>query len=129
MTHRFIGAMITAACLGFAPALSAAPPETPRDLYTRALAQERQVRDDATHPTLQQMRRVVAIYESLVRRHPASSYCDNALWQGGNLAALAYQRFGDEADRKTAARLLAQLKTEYPSSRLVAKVPDALAAL
>ena len=49
-----------------------------------------------------QMRRVVGSYESLVRKHPASGYCDNALWQAANLASLAYERFGDDADRKTA---------------------------
>ena len=113
MKYFNLGALITAACLVLAPALSAAGrPETPRELYTRALAQERQVRDDATHPTLAQMRRVIALYESLVRKHPTSGYCDNALWQGGNLAALAYQRFGDEADRKKATRLLTMIKTE-----------------
>jgi N-acetylmuramoyl-L-alanine amidase len=130
MKQRFIGAMITAACLASASALSAAgQPETPRELYTRALAQERQVRDDATHPTLVQMRRTIALYESLVRKHPSSGYCDNALWQAGNLAALAYQHFGDDADRKTATRLLTQLQTQYPSSKLVAKVADALGGL
>jgi N-acetylmuramoyl-L-alanine amidase len=129
MKHRFLGAIVTAACMASATALAAAPPETPRELYTRALAQERLVRDDATHPTLAQMRRVVALYESLVRKHPASGYCDNALWQGGNLAALAFERFGDEADRRSATRLLTLLKTGYPASKLVAQVPDALAQL
>jgi N-acetylmuramoyl-L-alanine amidase len=128
MKHRLLGAIVTAACLA-APALAAGTPETARDTYTRALAQERLVRDDATNPTLEQMRRVIAIYEGLVRRHPTSGYADNALWQAGNLAALAYQRFGDEVDRKTAARLLTHLKAGYPSSRLAAQVDGALSSL
>jgi N-acetylmuramoyl-L-alanine amidase len=130
MRQRFISAIIAVASMASATALAAgAGPDAPRDLYTRALAQERQVRDEATHPTLAQMRRVVALYESLVRKHPSSGYCDNALWQAGNVAALAYQRFGDEADKKTATRLLTQLQSAYPSSKLIAKIPDALTTL
>jgi N-acetylmuramoyl-L-alanine amidase len=130
MRQRFIGAIITVAWVASATALAtAAGPDAPRELYTRALAQERQVRDEATHPTLAQMRRVIALYESLVRKHPSSGYCDNALWQAGNVAALAYQHFGDEADKKTATRLLTQLQSAYPSSKLIAKIPDALTAL
>ena len=76
-----------------------------RDMYTRALTQERTIRDASSHATADRMRRVVAAYEALVRRYPSSGYCDNALWQAGNVSALAYQRFGDEADRKAAIRL------------------------
>src|SRR5262245_28324005 len=106
MKHAFLGALLTAACLATA---AQAAGETVRDLYTRAMAQERLVRDEATKPTLAQMRRVVAMYESLVRKHPASGYCDNALWQAANVASLAYERFGDEADRRTSTRLLTLL--------------------
>ena len=130
MTHRIVGAIVTAACLAATPVLSAAgAPQTPRELYTRAMARERVVRDEGNKPTLEQMRRVVALYESLVRKHPASGYCDNALWQAANLASLAYERFGDEADRKTAARLLAALKSQYPSSKLIAQSGELLASL
>src|SRR4029453_1646972 len=127
MKHGFLGAIVTAACL--ATAAQARAGETGRELYTRAMAQEQQVRDDATKPTLAQMRRAIALYESVVRKHPASGYCDNALWQGANLAALAYDRFGDEADRRTAARLLSLLKSEYPSSKLLPQASDTLASL
>ena len=66
MKHRFLGAIVTAACLASAVPLAAGgPPETAREIYTRALAQERTVRDAAAQPTLQQMRHVVALYESL----------------------------------------------------------------
>src|SRR6266700_1457967 len=85
-----------------ATAMPAAGAQTARDMYNSALAQERAVRDEATKPTLVQMRRVVTSYEQIVRKHPVSEYCDNALWQAANLAVLAYQRFGDEADRKRA---------------------------
>jgi len=127
MKHGFLGAIVTAACLAAAPQARAG--ETVRELYTRAMAQERLVRDDATKPTLAQMRRVVALYESLVRKHPASGYCDNALWQAANVASLAYERFGDDADRRTASRLLTLLKTGYPASKLLPQASDTLASL
>src|SRR3954467_1753849 len=99
MRHAITGAVLTAACLwGALPAQA----QTPRDTYTRAMAQERLVRDEANNPTLPQMRRVVALYESLVRKHPVSGYCDNALWQAANLASLAFERFGQQADPKAA---------------------------
>jgi N-acetylmuramoyl-L-alanine amidase len=126
MRYRVFAALVTVACL--APQFVAAA-EPARDLYTRALAEERVVRDAANKPTLAQMRRVVALYESVVRKHPASGYCDNALWQAANLAALAYQRFGSDADRKTASRLFTLLAQEYPSSKLVSQATTAAADL
>ena len=137
MKHGILAALLAAAC-----AMSAVPSpafamgaagsraaDAARDMYDRALARERVLRDDANSATLVQMRRVVASYESLVRRHPASGYCDNALWQAGNLAALAYERFGDEADRKAALKLFARLASGYPSSKFVARAVDARATL
>ena len=123
MRYRVFAALVTVACL--APAFVQARSEPARDLYNRALGEERVVRDEANKPTPAQMRRVVALYESVVRKHPGSGYCDNALWQAANLAALAYQRFGREADRKAATRLFTLLAQEYPSSKLV---PHAAAA-
>ncbi len=112
-----------------APAIAEAragrPAEGVRDLYTRAMALERTVRDEANRPTVAQLRRAVASYEAVVRKHPASGYCDNALWQAANLAALAYERFGHEVDKQSAARLLTLLANEYPGSKLVARVKEA----
>src|SRR5829696_191069 len=124
MKQRFLAALVTAASLLSAEPARAA--DTARDMYNRALAQERQVRDDAAQATAAQMRRVVVLYETIVRRHPASGYSDNALWQAANLAALAYDRFGSDADRRTAARLFTLLAKEYPSSKLVARATGAL---
>lgn len=129
MRYRVFAAFVTVACLVPAVAVAKAGAEQVRDLYNRALAAERVVRDDANRPTLAQMRRVVALYENVVRQHPASGYCDNALWQAANIAALAYQRFGSEADRKTATRLFTLLAREYPSSRLVPQATAAAADL
>jgi N-acetylmuramoyl-L-alanine amidase len=129
MKYRLLAALATATCL-LVPARGAADPQpaTARAMYTRTLEQERAVRDDANKPTLVEMRKVVAGYEAVVRKHPASGYCDNALWQGGNLAMLAYQRFGDETDRKTASRLFNLLVKGYPTSKLVKGAREALAA-
>ena len=94
--------------------------------YSRALGQEKYVRAKMPPPTLRQIRSAVASYEGIVRRFPASAYCDNALWQGANLALLAHERFGEAEDERTAVRLLTQLRTQYPASSLV---PGAVALL
>jgi len=100
----------------------------PRELYTRALAQERAIRDADRPVTVQQLREAVAAYERVVDNYPASGYSDNALWQAGNIALLAFQRFGAQADRKTGLRLLKQLEEGYPSSSLLAGIDEAVAA-
>src|SRR6266568_1745286 len=127
MKHLMCAALVAVAW--GATAMPAAGAQTARDMYNSALAQERAVRDEATKPTLVQMRRVVTSYEQIVRKHPVSEYCDNALWQAANLAVLAYQRFGDEADRKRAARLFTSLAKGYPTSKLVPRAREALASL
>ena len=69
MRYRILAAVTTATCL-LIPARGAAAPQptTARAMYTRALEQERTVRDDANKPTLPDMRKVVAAYEAgLVR--------------------------------------------------------------
>ena len=132
MTHRLLTA-IAGAALVSAAALACPSPvlaqAAARDMYTRALAQERTIRDASSHATAAQMRRVVASYEALVRRHPSSGYCDNALWQAGNVAALTWQRFGNEADRQAALRLFDLLAREYPASKLVPQAKTALSDL
>jgi N-acetylmuramoyl-L-alanine amidase len=106
---------------------SVAHAQPPRDLYARALASDRAVRDARQAPTLRQLRAAVAAYERVVRRYPASGYADNALWQGGELSRLAWERFGNEADRRTGVRLLKLLQAGYPSSSLLSGIDDALA--
>ena len=98
-------------------------------LYNRALARERTVRDAGDRARVRQLRAAVASYEKIVRRFPASAYCDNALWQGANLALIAYERSGDVADRDHALRLLSQLQRGYPSSSLRSRVPPLIADL
>jgi N-acetylmuramoyl-L-alanine amidase len=126
MTLR-TGAVIvlaTALVVGW-PAVSSA--QTAKELYTQALTQERTVRDAGRAPTLRQIRSVVAAYERVVRRYPGSGYADNALWQAGDLSRLAWERFGNEADRRTGIRVLKLLQSDYRSSPFVSRVDEALA--
>jgi N-acetylmuramoyl-L-alanine amidase len=107
----------------------AAPPV--RTMYVEAMAREAAVRaaladESASDSVLKLVRTVVASYESIVRRHPTSSYCDNALWQGGRLALDAFERFGEPLDRATGIRLLRFLAAEYPTSKLARQVPQIL---
>ncbi len=120
------GAVLLAGLLALgAPATVAA--QTPHDLYARALATERTLRAAERPPTARQIRSVVTAYQRIVHRYPRSGYADNALWQAGNLSLLAYERFGQEADKKTGIRLLSQLRAAYPSSSLLPRVPTVLA--
>jgi N-acetylmuramoyl-L-alanine amidase len=106
----------------------AAAAQPARDLYTNALLRDRAVRDASQSATRQQIRAAVAAYERVVRRHPKSGYCDNALWQAAELSRLAWDRFGEEVDRRTAVRLLALLKSGYPSSPFARQIDKAVAA-
>ena len=124
-TLRIGAVLLLVLTIGPAAGISEAAQGAPT-LYSRALGRERVLRNAAPPATLQQIRSLVAAYEKIVHRYPASAYCDNALWQAGNLAILAYGRFGKTADRDTAVRLLTHLKEQYPSSSLVARVGDAL---
>jgi len=135
MKHSVLAVLIGCACLAAAPAPAAAAParraaaDGARDLYNRAMTQERSLRDETAKPTLAGMRRVVAFYDGIVRRFPASGYADNALWQAANLSALAFERFGDDTDRKAALRFFARLTKGYPSSTLAKQSSDAVARL
>lgn len=115
--------VVVAAIASEGVAVAAQPAES---LYTRALAREREIRGVASRATLTKMRAVVQSYEALVRRYPRSGYCDNALWQGGNLALLAFDRFGQPADKRTGLRLLAHLRAGYPASSLAARAAEVI---
>ena len=106
---------------------SIAAAQPPRQLYTQALARDRSVRDARQAATLRQIRAAVAAYERVVRKYPASGYADNALWQASELSRLAWDRFGEESDKRTGVRLLKQLQAGYPASSLISGVDQALA--
>jgi hypothetical protein len=92
------------------PGVEAVSAQTVRTMYSRALARERTIRDAGNGPSLSRVRGAIAAYEAIVRRYPASAYCDNALWQAANLSLLAYERFADAADWQRGRRLLTQLR-------------------
>jgi N-acetylmuramoyl-L-alanine amidase len=108
--------------------MQAAPQDTEsaESIYTRALTRERELRDDANTTTAAELRAVVQTYERLVRRFPRSGYCDNALWQAGNLALLAFERFDNTLDRRTAVRLLTHLQKGYPASSFTSRAAELL---
>jgi N-acetylmuramoyl-L-alanine amidase len=125
MTLRTRALMIVGAVLLTTGIAYAQPPRT---MYTQALARDRAVRDARQASTLKQIRAAVAAYERVVRKYPASGYSDNALWQAGQLCQLAWERFGDDSDRRTGVRLLKQLQAGYPSSSLASGIDEALGA-
>lgn len=100
--------------------------QTAAVLYQRATTREAAARKN---PTVANVRAVVASYEQVVLRHPRSGYCDDALWNGAELARFGWERFKQESDRKTAERLYAWLRREYPASAKTKQVATSLAAL
>ena len=119
MSKTIAVVLLAAACVAGSPVDALA--QSAKTLYTRALERERTLRDAPRKPTLKQMRAVVASYEAIVRRYPTSGYSDNALWQAANLSFLAFDEFGDAADRRTGLRLMTMMRKEYPHSSLVAR--------
>jgi N-acetylmuramoyl-L-alanine amidase len=122
VAERVLTGLVLVAMAGIAEAAMPA-----RTMYSTALAREHTARTMLDEPAaspeavLKDIRSVIAAYEALVRRHPASGYCDNALWQAGELAGDAFGRFAEERDRQAAVRLLRTLVAQYPTSSLVAK--------
>jgi N-acetylmuramoyl-L-alanine amidase len=100
-----------------------------RSMYESAARREETLRKAPAHASLADIRAIVAAYERVVRRYPASAYCDNALWQAAGLARLAWERYGQEQDRSAALTLLAHLRREYSASSLVPRIPEAVKQL
>jgi N-acetylmuramoyl-L-alanine amidase len=128
MTLRHSATVLMLACTLAAP-VAANGDNSARALYERAMSRERAIRSaDQDQTTLTEFRRVISAYVVVVRRFPGSGYSDNALWQAGNLAWLAFQRYGDAQDRDTAIRYLTRLKSEYPTSSLRRDADEVLRA-
>src|SRR3954468_23306714 len=128
MTLRHSATALLVACTLAAP-VAASGDSAARTLYERAMSRERDIRSaDQEQTTVEDLRRVIGAYDLVVRRFPASGYSDNALWQAGNLAWLAFQRFGETRDRDAAMKYLTRLKREYPSSPLRSGADEVLRA-
>jgi N-acetylmuramoyl-L-alanine amidase len=128
MTFRH-GAILLLTCWLAPTAANAGPGPSPRALYARALEREGDLRSGNPPGTPAQFRSVIAAYESVVRRFPGSGYSDNALWQAANLALLITQQHGEEADKRTALRLLTRLKSQYPASSLSSRADELIREL
>jgi N-acetylmuramoyl-L-alanine amidase len=126
---RTHGAILLLTCWLAPTTAHAAAPPSARALYERALEREAAVRSGNPPPTAAQVRQVITAYETVVRRFPASGYCDNALWQAANLALLIAQQYGQDADKREALRLLAQLKSQYPASSLASRADELIRGL
>ena len=117
---------LAAALLTLAAAVPAFAGPSAKGLYERALekekvAREQLARDSASRPALATARIAVAGYERVVRTYPRSGYCDNALWQAAELSATLWSAFGEDADRRRAARLHTMLTRGYPTSPFVSR--------
>jgi len=98
----------------------------PAALYQQALRREtllRQELDAAQTGTsggllLDRIRILIGSFEDLARLFSKSDTTDDSLSHGGLLAADAFAKFGEGADRDTALRLLKQLAARFPNSSL-----------
>jgi N-acetylmuramoyl-L-alanine amidase len=123
----FIAAAIVLASVASAQSLSV------RMLYADALAKETAVRAalsarNTPLSVLKAVRTVVADFEALVRRHPTSAYCDDALWHAARLSSDAFTRLGEERERVAAQRLLRTLALQYPASKFAKQATSIIAA-
>lgn len=125
VTRAIRGVALLVLLLIAAPALAA----TAREMYAAALARQKALSDasgDTRAAQKARYRAAVAAFEAIPRRHPTSSYADDALWEGARVALDARTRLADDSASATAARLLKWLIEEYPSSKLVTKAREAL---
>ena len=111
--------VLVVATLAAAPASAAT---SAKDLYTRALARERDLRASSANASPKDFHVLMDRYYRIVLLFPRSGYCDNALWQAAGLALLAFERFHDTTYRHAGERYLRALKSEYPSSSLKSRV-------
>ena len=137
-TRRLKAAFADRAWLGLLcvlwPATSFGVPPPAGTMYHDAQAREQAVRaalaaENATVALLDEVSRVVAAYEAVVKEYPRSGYSDNALWQAGVLELDSFVKFNQLANRDAGVRLLKSLTRRYPGSRLARDVPARLASL
>ena len=96
----------------------------PATLYQQALRREAVLRQEleAVRPgapggvVLERIRVLVGSYEDMARLFAASNAGDDSLSHAGMLAADAFARFGEGADRDTAVRILKSLPARFPAS-------------
>jgi N-acetylmuramoyl-L-alanine amidase len=79
---------------------------------------------DTSTDLLRRIRDSIKGYEAVARQYPRSGYSDNALWQAAVLSSDLFWQFGEAQDRANAIRLFARLKAEFPTSSLLARIPE-----
>ncbi len=129
--HRLIGrvtATVASAIVISVLAASTAHAQSAATAFQRAQTREQVVRKQAA-PSVTTLRSIATSYEVIVRKHPASGVCDNALWQAAGMLQLAFERSGAPRDRDAAVKMLQWLKREYPTSSFAKQVDDRVAAL
>ena len=107
-------ALILLTGLGLPSQTPSGAPDSPRASYETVVTYEEKIGESA--PTLRQFRSIISAYDEILRRYPYSSYGDDALWRGANLALKAYQQYHSELDRRTGLRMLEWLESEHPTS-------------
>ena len=128
---RMVIAMVTALAVS-----SAASAQTARERYEAAVERDERVRvlmagnlEAPPADVIAQAAKVVTAFEVVVRRFPSSGYADNALWQAASLADATFQKFNRPEDQERAVSLYRWLVAEYPTSSLVKKATQQLAAM
>ena len=100
------------------------------DASAKELAVRKALAAPAPQPTLlKAVRTVVADYEQVIRQHPTSGFCDDALWRAATLARDAFDTFGEARERTGALRLFQLLTSEYPTSKFATQTPQPIAWL
>jgi len=98
----------------------------PATLFQQALRREAVLRQelDASRVgppgglLLDRIRVLIGSYEDMARLFETSAISDDSLSHGGELAADAFARFGEPADRDAALRILKWLSRRFPASPL-----------
>jgi N-acetylmuramoyl-L-alanine amidase len=100
----------------------------PAALYQQALRREALLRQELDSLkagpaggglVLERVRILIGSYEDMARLFAKSETGDDSLSHAGMLAADAFAKFGESADRETALRILKSLPTRFPSSPLL----------
>jgi N-acetylmuramoyl-L-alanine amidase len=129
---RPVAPVLVVLCLAAAGAAAQQPPID--KLFLDASAKEQAVRTALSTPgvtdtALKAVRTVVADYEAIVRRFPASGYCDDALWRGAQLSLDAFAKFAAAEDKAAGIRLLRALASQYPTSKFAKQAPSIVASI
>jgi N-acetylmuramoyl-L-alanine amidase len=124
--------LLSAAMLPLRAQTRARTPGGVEALFADATAKEAAVRKalssgDTLPTVLHAVRTVVADYEAIVRRHPTSGYCDDALWRAALLSRDAFEAFHEARERLAGTRVLQRLTAGYPSSKFASQAPEQLA--